>query len=149
MQLIITTVLLFAVSASAVRNPNIQKTSFPGSKLNTLPTTPSFDPQSYAGVSEPLGYFDPLGLAPEDEVLFKRFRESELKHGRISMIAVLAFYFQESGLNFGSNSIVGPAIFHYQQAESLLPAFTPNVLGLCAAVEGFNIIKGTHYCRPI
>jgi hypothetical protein len=40
-------------------------------------------------VSGPLGYFDPLSLCPTNERDFKKFRESELKHGRLAMIAVL------------------------------------------------------------
>jgi len=36
----------------------------------------------------PLGYFDPLGLSPVgDEGRFRRFREAELKHGRVAMMA--------------------------------------------------------------
>jgi hypothetical protein len=41
-----------------------------------------------------------------------------------------------------SDSIAGPAIYQYRQADSLLNAFTFNVLGLCAAVECYNIVNG-------
>merc|ERR1712038_114655 len=38
------------------------------------------------GVQEPVGFWDPLGLAADgDAATFMRRRESELKHGRISM----------------------------------------------------------------
>merc|ERR1712187_988897 len=43
-----------------------------------------------AGVSLPLGVFDPLGIStkvPEGQLLF--YREAELKHGRVCMLAVL------------------------------------------------------------
>jgi hypothetical protein len=43
-----------------------------------------------AGVSAPLGFFDPLGIStnvPEGRLLF--FREAELKHGRVCMLAIL------------------------------------------------------------
>jgi hypothetical protein len=43
-----------------------------------------------AGVSLPLGLFDPLGIStkvPEGQLLF--YREAELKHGRVCMLAVL------------------------------------------------------------
>ena len=49
----------------------------------------AFDGKAQAGVSGPFGFFDPLGLAPADQDGFSRFRESELKHGRIAMIAFL------------------------------------------------------------
>ena len=39
--------------------------------------------------------FDPLGLYPSDEEGQKRMQLAEIKHGRLSMIAVTAFAFQE------------------------------------------------------
>merc|ERR1719436_1344631 len=42
------------------------------------------------GVAGPLGFFDPLGIStgvPEGRLLF--FREAELKHGRVCMLAVI------------------------------------------------------------
>jgi len=42
------------------------------------------------GAQPPLGFFDPLGLlADADEARFNRLRYVELKHGRVSMLAVL------------------------------------------------------------
>ena len=42
------------------------------------------------GAQPPLGFFDPLGLlADADQAKFDRLRTVELKHGRISMLAVL------------------------------------------------------------
>merc|ERR1711976_821782 len=44
--------------------------------------------ESELGVQAPVGFWDPLGLAKDGDVdTFKRRRESELKHGRISMLA--------------------------------------------------------------
>lgn len=49
------------------------------------------------GISAPFGYFDPLGLAggttPEQ---VKRYREAELTHGRVSMLAALGFLVGEA-----------------------------------------------------
>lgn len=95
-----------------------------------------FDPKSYPGVSGPFGFFDPLALCPDNEETFKKFRENELKHGRIAMIAVLGVVIGESGLNFFSADINGPAIYQYQQAEGLFNAWSFNVVGFTAAVEG-------------
>jgi Chlorophyll A-B binding protein len=39
-------------------------------------------------------------------------------------------------------STTGPAIFQYQQADAMFNAFTLNVLGLTAAIEGYNIVNG-------
>merc|ERR1740122_730962 len=44
------------------------------------------------GVQPPVGFWDPLGLASDgDEEVFIRRRETELKHGRISMLATMGY----------------------------------------------------------
>jgi len=102
----------------------------------------SLDAKSEAGVSGPLGFFDPLGLAPTNKRDFAKYREAELKHGRVAMVAFLGLIIGESGLTFFSDSISGPAIYQYQQADSFFNAFSANVIGLTLAIEGFNIVKG-------
>jgi uncharacterized surface protein with fasciclin (FAS1) repeats len=106
-----------------------------------LPKAP-FDPKKLPGVSGPLGYFDPLGLAPDNAKDFKKMQENELKHGRVAMLAFVGILFGEKfGVLFG-DSITGPAIFQYQQAEGIFNAWSANVIGLTLAIEGFNIVKG-------
>lgn len=107
-----------------------------------LPATP-FKPENEAGVSGPLGYFDPVGLAPTNAKDFKKFQESELKHGRVAMLAFLGILFGEKfDFLFGSQITEPLAIFQYQQAEGLFNAWSANVIGLTLAIEGFNIVKG-------
>eukprot|EP00596_Hydrurales_sp_CCMP1899_P004217 CAMPEP_0119041096 /NCGR_PEP_ID=MMETSP1177-20130426/11247_1 /TAXON_ID=2985 /ORGANISM="Ochromonas sp, Strain CCMP1899" /LENGTH=253 /DNA_ID=CAMNT_0007006827 /DNA_START=33 /DNA_END=794 /DNA_ORIENTATION=+ len=101
-----------------------------------------FNIKEQAGVSAPLGYFDPVGLCPTDQQGFKKFRESELKHGRIAMVAVLGVVVGESGANFFGSDIGGPAIYQYQIAEGYFNAFSANVLGFALAIEGYNIVNG-------
>lgn len=43
-----------------------------------------------------------------------RYRENELKHGRVAMLAVLGVLIGESGFTFFGDEIAGPAIFQYQ-----------------------------------
>lgn len=95
-----------------------------------------FDAKQMSGISDPLGFFDPLGLCPDNEAAFKKYRESELKHGRIAMLAVLGVVVGESGFNFFGKDISGPAIYQYQEAESYFNAWSYNVVGLTLAVEG-------------
>jgi hypothetical protein len=102
----------------------------------------AFDPKKEAGVSGPFGFFDPLGICPSDKKGFMKFRENELKHGRVAMIAVLGVIIGESGFNFFGNDISGPAIYQYQQAETLFNAFSANVVGFILAIEGYNIVNG-------
>merc|ERR1711904_235064 len=58
--------------------------------------------ESELGVQAPVGYWDPAGLSKDGDVpTFKRFRETEIKHGRVSMIACIGYivpeYFKFSG----------------------------------------------------
>jgi len=49
-----------------------------------------FNPAVQVGVTEPLGYFDPLGFcAKGDEKGFRRLRTAEIKHGRVAMMGAL------------------------------------------------------------
>merc|ERR1712157_676833 len=44
------------------------------------------------GVQAPVGFWDPLGLAKDGNVEnFKRRRATEIKHGRISMLATMGY----------------------------------------------------------
>eukprot|EP00438_Fugacium_kawagutii_P011918 Skav226415 [mRNA] locus=scaffold3528:33133:41955:- [translate_table: standard] len=47
-------------------------------------------PQAEVGVTEPLGFFDPAGFCTNvDKIKFRELRTSELKHGRIAMLAAI------------------------------------------------------------
>ena len=67
---------------------------------SAVPAAPKFDPKQEAGVSGPFGFFDPLGLCPEDKWTFSKFRESELKHGRIAMVRLFIESILIRRLNF-------------------------------------------------
>ena len=66
-----------------------------------------------------MGIFDPLGLgAKADEATLKRYREAELTHGRVAMLAAVGFLVGEKveGSSFLFDaSITGPAITHLAQ----------------------------------
>ena len=47
------------------------------------------------GASAPLGFFDPLGFSKTDKATLIKYREAELKHGRVAMLAVLGWLTQE------------------------------------------------------
>jgi len=51
------------------------------------------------GAQKPLGFFDPLGLVADgNEANFERLRFVEIKHGRISMLAVVGYLVTEAGI---------------------------------------------------
>jgi len=56
------------------------------------------------GAQAPLGFFDPLGLVADgDEEKFDRLRYVEIKHGRISMLAVVGYLVAEAGIRLPGN----------------------------------------------
>jgi hypothetical protein len=55
--------------------------------------------ENEVGAQAPLGFFDPLGLVSDgDQEKFDRLRTVEIKHGRISMLAVVGYLVQEAGI---------------------------------------------------
>lgn len=53
------------------------------------------------GSQPPLGFWDPLGLVADgDQAKFDRLRYTELKHGRVSMLATVGYLIGKSGLTF-------------------------------------------------
>ncbi|CAJ1396173.1 unnamed protein product [Effrenium voratum] len=53
----------------------------------------AFDASQEAGVTAPLGYFDPAGFV-QDEESFLNLRRAEIKHGRVAMMAALGLLVQ-------------------------------------------------------
>jgi len=52
--------------------------------------TGEFQPEFQVGVTEPLGFFDPLGFTKKgDKKGFSKLRAAEIKHGRVAMMAAL------------------------------------------------------------
>merc|ERR1711920_810087 len=75
------------------------------------------------GALPPVGFFDPLGLAEKaTDATLLRYREAEVTHGRVSMLAVIGFLVGEKveGSSFLFDaSIKGPAITHLSQVPTL------------------------------
>jgi hypothetical protein len=79
----------------------------------------AFAAEDLPGALAPVGFFDPLGFAEKaDENTMKRYREAELTHGRVAMLAAVGFLVGEKveGSSFLFDSqITGPAISHLAQ----------------------------------
>jgi len=64
------------------------------------------------GAQAPLGFFDPLGMLNDaDQERFDRLRLVELKHGRVSMLAVVGYLTTASGYRFPNFPADVPAGF--------------------------------------
>jgi len=48
-----------------------------------------FKPEQQVGATEPLGFWDPMGICPQDEQTFFEYRVCEIKHGRVAMMACI------------------------------------------------------------
>ena len=97
------------------------------------PEPPIFQPSAQFGATEPLGFFDPLGFTKVgDEKGFRKLRVSEIKHGRVAMMASIGLvgqhflkfpFFEKASAGF---SIMG-------QGEGVLGFF--GIFCMCAPLE--------------
>merc|ERR1719198_1984968 len=77
--------LLASASALIGPTPTTQRMA-----LQAAPVT------EWAGVTGPFGFFDPLGLSKDvDPGRLAFYREAEIKHGRVAMLAATGFLFTE------------------------------------------------------
>jgi len=87
-----------------------------------------------AGQIAPAGFFDPLGLSAnleEGKILF--YREAELKHGRVCMLASLGFIVGENFHPLFGGDIDVPSLVAFQATP--LQVFWPLVLAAIAIPE--------------
>jgi hypothetical protein len=125
MKLVAATLALLATAASAFTTSGPSKFDTKLSAKFALDTIP--------GALPPVGIFDPLGFGEKaDEPTLKRYREAELTHGRVSMLAVVGFLVGEKveGSSFLFDaSIKGPAITHLAQVPPLFWALLTVAIG--------------------
>merc|ERR1719482_337312 len=107
---------------------------------------PAFNGVEYAkslpGVTGPLGFFDPLGFCSADDITegkIKFYREVELKHGRVGMLAALGFVVGENFHPLFGGDIDVPAYLAFQQTP--LQTFWPTVVFAIALPEIFSVFS--------
>jgi light-harvesting complex I chlorophyll a/b binding protein 1 len=89
------------------------------------------------GVTEPAGFFDPLKLSEgADAATLVKFREAELKHGRVAMMASLGFIVSELYHPMMESTINVDSIYAFQEFEKLNDGPLIPLLILVAAAEG-------------
>merc|ERR1712032_844348 len=92
------------------------------------------------GVQAPVGFWDPLGLTKDGDVeSFKRRRATELKHGRVSMIACMGY--------------IVPEFFHWpgklSPSKDLEFAYIPNGLSAISKVPAAGVLQWFVFCGLI
>merc|ERR1712086_89792 len=105
---------------------------------------PKFSPNAFAqtlpGISGPLGFFDPIGFCSDEkdasEGKIRFYREVELKHGRVAMLAALGFPVAEQFHPLFATDDA-PSFSAFQQTP--LQTFWPVVVGVIAVIEVFSV----------
>merc|ERR1711937_1086197 len=96
--------------------------------------------QNMAGVTKPLNFFDPLGITTscnEGKLLF--YREVEIKHGRVAMLASLGFLVGEQFHPLFGGDIDVPSLVAFQATP--LQNFWPAVVAALAVPEIFSVFS--------
>merc|ERR1712134_171853 len=98
--------------------------------------------KSLPGVTGPLGFFDPLGFCSADDITegkIRFYREVELKHGRVGMLAALGFLVGENFHPLFGGNIDLPSYIAFQ--ETPLQTFWPAVVTAIAIPEIFSVFS--------
>jgi light-harvesting complex I chlorophyll a/b binding protein 4 len=106
------------------------------------PPTPLEIMKAMPGITDPLGFFDPLGYASAEGVTegkVRFYREAELKHGRVAMLASLGFLVGEQFHPLFGGDINVPSYIAFQ--ETPLQAFFFPVVCSLAIFEVFSVFS--------
>ena len=96
------------------------------------------DVRDMPGIAAPLGFFDPLGFTKDaSDGKIKFYREVELKHGRVAMLASVGFLFGEQFHPMFGGSVDVPSYIAFQ--ETPLQGAMPLVLFVVAIHEVFSV----------
>jgi hypothetical protein len=129
---------LFALPTASAFMAGQAKTAASGTALQALNGwTPDESAFCYGlpGSLAPVGDFDPLGLATgKDLGTMKKYREAELQHGRVAMLAVIGMLVTEEPIEYhplfeAYNKDIGPSIRHLDEVRAVSPFFF-EILGI-------------------
>ena len=97
------------------------------------------------GSLEPAGAFDPWGFSEGKSLEeMKMYREAEVTHGRVSMLATLGFLAQEKAhfLFVEPDKDIGPAIRHLDEVRQVSPAFFEGLGFVIGCAELYRSQRG-------
>jgi|ERR1712072_44272 len=128
-------VLCTAAATHALRMPSLPTTG-KTSKIKAVAASSTEFAYGLPGALSPLGEWDPLNLLEgksKEEVY--RWREAELAHGRVAMIASLGFLVQEEFHPLFGGNIDGAAIDSIPEIPPVFWAILPIVIGMCETLR--------------
>jgi len=121
-----------------ISHPSMQIPLFGGGSLANEVKEKSFDVKDLAGITEPFGFFDPLGLSEGvSEGRLRFYREAELKHGRLGMLAALGFLVAEQWHPLFGGDIDVPSYLAFQQTP--LEKFWGLVIAAISVNEVYSV----------
>mmetsp|Transcript_79666 Transcript_79666/g.125633 ORF Transcript_79666/g.125633 Transcript_79666/m.125633 type:complete len:252 (-) Transcript_79666:297-1052(-) len=125
--------LLFAKSSVANSRVKLARAS-----ANPSMATSSSPIADWAGVTAPLGFFDPVGFSSDISEGRQRFyREVELKHGRLAMLAALGILVAEQFHPLFGGEIDVPAVEAFRETLQLEAQLDPSVIYLAILISIF------------
>ena len=99
-----------------------------------------FDVRQLAGVSSPLGFWDPAGFSQDvSEGKIRFYREVEIKHGRLAMLSSVGFVVAEQFHPLFGGEVDVPSYVAFQ--ETPLLSFWPTVVVPIAIIEIFSVFS--------
>ena len=117
-------ILAFSFAASVTAFSSVSRSSETIPSINGWTADESSFCAGLPGAIAPLGNFDPLEFTKDLTVNeIKRYREAEVTHGRVSMLAVLGYLVGENFHPFFDGAITGPANTHLGQVQESAPFF--------------------------
>ena len=115
----------------------------------------SFTVDNMPGALAPMGFFDPLGFATDaDEATLRKYREAEVTHGRVAMLAAVGFLVGEKveGSTFLFDSqITGSAVDQFPQVPIGYSLIMLGIIGFAEfyrAKTGWEDPADTRYDQP-
>jgi len=151
LSLVSTSTAFTAPSAFPAVRTDIVKMMTAETVVEEAPPPPKFNPTAFAktlpGITDPLGFFDPAGFCseggPSNEKLsegkIRFYREVEVKHARVAMLAALGFPVAEQFHPLFGGDVDVPSLVAFQQTP--LQTFWPAVVAAIAVAEVFSVFS--------
>ena len=122
-----TAILTTLIASAAAFAPVSQKAT--STALNA-------DLSNELGAMQPLGYFDPWGICADgNKENFDRLREVELKHGRVSMLAVVGYLVTFAGVRFPGADDIPAGFAAFKEMPPMVLAQMAFTVGMMEAIN--------------